>query len=237
MPETAAEDRVVELLAEARQRQQLITDNLPEGVDPRSLTLSSKTPNVAMCFREAQLCRAEEFARAACDMFERGDCVVGIANTRAVFESVAAIHFLNEKIKRQIEEGLEQDIHEQLVRLLTGFKNEATFPAAVNVLTTIDTLDRKVPGFRHEYDRLSEFAHPNYSGALGAFGTRDPATLITWFRRRDRRPSGTAAKIGLSSLIPALAMLEIVYNETGDLIPKFCSLFEGDRSATDNIPQ
>jgi hypothetical protein len=213
-------------MEEARAQQKLISENMPEGVDPRALTWVSKTPYVAMCFREAQFCRAEEFARAACDMFERNDVVVGIANTRAMIESVVAIWFLNEKMKRQITHGLEFDIHEQMVQLLMGFKNEATFPAAINILTVIDKFNKEVPGFRAQYDRLSEFAHPNYSGALGAFGTRDGDVAITWFRKGDGANKDAARRIGLGNLVPGLAILEIVYNETAELMPEFCKLFE-----------
>jgi hypothetical protein len=213
-------------MAEARARQKLISENMPEGVDPRALTWASKTPYVAMCFREAQFCRAEEFARAACDMFERNDVVVGVANTRAMIESVVAIWFLNEKIKRQITNGLESNIHEQVVQLLMGFKNEATFPPAINILTVIDKFDKEVPGFRAQYDRLSEFAHPNYSGALGAFGTRDEEVAITWFRKGEGANKDAAKRIGVGNLVPALAILEIVFNETAELMPDFCKLFE-----------
>lgn len=213
-------------MEEARARQKLISENMPEGVDPRALTWASKTPYVAMCFREAQFCRAEEFARAACDMFERNDVVVGIANTRAMIESVVAIWFLNEKLKRQITHGLEPDIHEQMVQLLMGFKNDATFPAAINILTVIDKFNKEVPGFREQYDRLSEFAHPNYSGALGAFGARDGDVAITWFRKGDVANKNAARRIGLGNLVPGLAILEIVYNETAELMPEFCKLFE-----------
>jgi hypothetical protein len=185
-----------------------------------------------MCFREAQFCRAEEFARAACDMFERHDVVVGISNTRSFLESVAAIWFLNEKIKRQLTNGLGQDIHEQMVQLAMGHRNDADFPVAVNVLTMIDRCDSHLPGLRKNYDRLSEFAHPNYSGALGVYGERDDVS-ITWFKKGERRPN-IAKKIGLMSLIGGLEILEFTYNQTADLIPGFCNLFRKPETSDDS---
>jgi hypothetical protein len=218
-----------ELLAEARARQKLISDNLPEGVDPQALTWSSKTPYVAMCFREAQFCRAEQFARAAYEMFERDDVVVGISNTRSVIESVAAIWFLNEKIEKQLKNGPQPDIHEQMVQLVMGFKNDPGFPAAINVLTMIDRCDATFSGFRKSYDRMSEFAHPNYSGALGTFGARDPDVAITWFKKGSRNVD-SAKKVGLINLIAGLKILEFAYNRTHDLMGPFCKLFDEEQA-------
>ena len=224
MADNDATPDIERLLAEARARQQLISANLPEGVDPRSLTWASKIPYNVMCYREAQFVRAEEFARAACDMFERNDVVVGISNTRALVESVAAIWFLNEKVERQISGGLDHDLHAQVVALLMGFKNDEAFPKAVNVLTMIDKCDAVISGFRAQYDRMSEFAHPNYSGALGVYGERDADVAITWFRKGGLRRE-MAKGLGLSLLVPSMELLEYAYNRTADLMPEFCKMF------------
>jgi hypothetical protein len=45
--------------------------NLPVAVDPLAVSKIVKTPMTALCYREAQAWRMEEFARAACDMFAR----------------------------------------------------------------------------------------------------------------------------------------------------------------------
>lgn len=217
---------LIDLLTEARQRQQHISANLPKGVDPLAFeNPSSKTPYVALCCREAQIWRAEEFARAACDLLERGDFVAGVTVVRSLTESVASIWFLMEKIETQIKKGLAPDIHEQLVTMLMGHKDQPGLPDAINVLTMIDKVDKKLPGFRKNYDRMSEFVHPNWSGALGAYGRRDPETLITHFER-DAKKHDYGTRLALNSLIGALEMLEFAYNRILDLLPEFEGLLE-----------
>ena len=41
----------------------------------------------------------EEFARAACDMFERSDLVVGVSNTRHAPEYCGAVYYLMKLIE------------------------------------------------------------------------------------------------------------------------------------------
>jgi hypothetical protein len=49
------------------------------------------------------------------------------------------------------------------------FYAETGDTTAVNILTQIDRVSKHVPGFREEYDLLSERTHPNGLGALCHF--------------------------------------------------------------------
>jgi hypothetical protein len=51
---------------------------------------------------------------------------------------------------------------------------------AVNVLTQIDRVSKHFPGFRKDYDYLSEKTHPNVLGALHHFWESGDYNLI-WF--------------------------------------------------------
>ena len=215
-----------ELLSVARKSQIHITDSLPEGVDPLSLpSRSSKTPYIALCFRDAQYCRFEELFRAACDLFERDDVVAANLCVRAMIETAASIWFAMELIQSKVETGLSGKLHKKMVQLLLGqrLEPETELPVSINILTIIDHADKKIPKLRKNYDRLSEFAHPNWSGALGAYGSRDEDTLITWFKpnKSDLAP---VKRIGLSLTILSVQMIEEAYNELLDAALKYAEL-------------
>lgn len=214
-------DEIESLLTEARNCQRHLSENLPVGVDPLAFSnLRSKTPYVALCYREGQYFRVEEFARAACDLFERNDVVAGVTAVRAMAESAACVWYLYELLKREAYEELSPDIHSRLVALLMGHRSDEGFPTAVNVLKIIEKADKKIPGLRRNYDLMSEFAHPNYAGCLGIYGTRDEKTLITYFDRSEAK-SEYGKKLGLNSLLALHSMVVFSYNEINDILPDF----------------
>ena len=112
-----------------------------------------------------------------------------------------------------------------MVQLLLGqrLEPETELPVSINILTIIDHADKKIPKLRKNYDRLSEFAHPNWSGALGAYGSRDEDTLITWFKpnKSDLAP---VKRISLSLTILSVQMIEEAYNELLDAALKYAEL-------------
>jgi len=63
---------------------------------------------------------------------------------------------------------------ERVMKALLGGKSDEwkphpDAPEALNVLTIIDHLTKRFPKLRSMYDLLSEFAHPNYDGMIGAY--------------------------------------------------------------------
>lgn len=213
--------------------QKHLSASLPFGADPLAFkSLASKSPYAALCYREAQFYRAEEFARTACSLFEKRDAVAAVSAVRSFTESVAAIWYLYGITKAQVEQGVEPDkYHKKIVRLLVGHRSQPDFPDAVNVLNFIDAVEKRIPGFRHSYDRMSEFAHPNWSGALGMYGRRDPESLITYFERQTERIED-ALEVAVNNFIGSCELLLHCYNEIAELLEKDLVLVENLPSAS-----
>lgn len=87
-----------DLLKEAKQRCQLLSECLPKRVD-----YTAKIPWKAMVCREALIWRTEELARTAYEMFTRNELASAVILTRACMESVAAMWYLQEKIQHVID--------------------------------------------------------------------------------------------------------------------------------------
>lgn len=89
------------------------------------------------------------------------------------------------------------------MRLSMGSRTDATLPQAVSVITFVDRVEKDVEGFRHQYDLLSEFAHPNWAGTALLYSKPDPPNLWTDFGANIRGDEGPN-KIGVINLSVAL---------------------------------
>ena len=135
--------------------------------------------------------------------------------------------YLLELIERAIKDVSDPtDLHDQMMRLSVGTKIEKeNMPKAINVLTFLQKLDRKIPGFFGSYERLSEIAHPNWAGSAAIFSKRDPETLITHFGR-GLRETGYVRSLNLRCMMGSLEIFSYAYNRITDLMPDFCQACE-----------
>jgi hypothetical protein len=217
-----------DLLCEARQTVQQFSGSLPTIADPASVSLTAKIPYKVLCYREGLIWRVEELARSACDCYERGDAVAGIVLTRTATETSAAVWYLHDLMRRQVENGVQPDLDVKVTRLLLGHKNASEMPTAINVLTFLDLVEKTVPGVRKLYDTMSEYAHPNWSGTAFAYSQNDTQNYMTYFGRGTFAGSDKHAGLGLRCLLGALTMFELSYNRIAELMPSFIQACEAD---------
>ncbi len=203
--------------------------SLPTRVDPASLSTSAKIPFKAVVLRETLLHRVTELAATATELYERKNRVISaFLITRAVHETTALLYWLYLRMNRVVDEKLIGDFDEFIMKLLFGWKKEEddNLPVAFNILTAIEKLDKLLDGkFRRNYDFLSEFCHPNYSGVHGAYAKIDRDNI--W---ADIGPEHTNVSLlpGLHILVVVLEIFEHYYNKTGDLLKPFIKLCEDD---------
>lgn len=92
---------------------------------------------------------------------------------------------------------------------------------ATNILTYIDKFDKRLPGFKGHYDRLSERCHPNAAGHNSMFSELDRSTgSVRFFDERE--PSGNGQMI-FAALIP-LQLIESIMTRLDDSIIKVSDL-------------
>ena len=116
-------------------------------------------------------------------------------------------------------------LDDKSMELLLGSRNEVTALPAINVITFVDRVDKKVPGFRKSYDGLCEYAHPNWAGTARLFLKNDEERILTEVGR-GLRDHASVIHFGLSCLIGSLIAFEHVYNEITDLMPELIKLCE-----------
>ncbi|OFV97381.1 MAG: hypothetical protein A3H28_02845 [Acidobacteria bacterium RIFCSPLOWO2_02_FULL_61_28] len=210
------------LMEEIRGRIELLESNLPARVDAAAVSL---VPFTALWYREALVWRFAELCRSAFESFSEDKLASAILLTRAAVESTAAMWYLNLKIDQAIEAQSLGDIHNELNRLLLGSRTDPAMPEAINVLKFIDKVEKEVEGFRHQYEMLSEYAHPNWAGTALLYSKPDRERRQTDFGSNLR--SGENVKlIGVRNLRVALLSFEYKYNRMADSVPAFIELCE-----------
>jgi hypothetical protein len=230
---TVEVDQDSNLLIEARQRVTLLTQSLPLVADPASVSHVAKTPWKALLFRETLIWRTEELARIACDLYAADQLAAALTLTRACVEGVGACWYLNEVLQKVASRRDVADLDEKIMRLLMGSKNGVTELPAVNVLTFIDAVNKRVPTFKNAYEALCEYAHPNWSGTALLFSKNDPAKVLTELGRNPRQYGG-ARQMGLCSLVGALIAFEYSYNAVAEILPDVIALCEAAIKSREN---
>ena len=199
--------------------------NLPERVDPASLSMKSKLPFKAISLREVLFYRITELGEVAIELFERKKVVSAFIMTRSVMETAGMLCLLCKKIEKVVDDRNVGGIDDFLMKALFGAKDGKGPTEALNILTAINHTNNKVDNFRDVYDSLSEFAHPNWSGVSGAYSKIDKENI--WV------DLGAEVKeiplcIGLSPLVGTLEFFTVVYNNMADYLPNFVEICDED---------
>ena len=212
-----------ELLACARIQAERLVSSLPDEVDAAAVSRTN-IPFKVVVLREVLIHRAAEFADVACSLFEQRRVVSACLTTRGLLEAAALICDLRDRVCNVIKgEASLSNLDDFLMRALLGSREPGAEVQAINVLTVVDRAAKRHVFFRNSYDRLSEFAHPNWWGLLGSYAEHDlEKRLVTLGREAANVPP----RFGLTVLVGALEAFIYFYNDLGARVPQFIQLCE-----------
>lgn len=214
-------------IEELRGEVEALSASLPEMADLYGLS-TYKTPGKVYLLRESLCWRMEEVSRSALDALDRGDIVASAIMTRAAMETAAAVFYVHKLADDALTKGVDDKLDETLTGFLTGSKIWPENQGAIQVLRMIDAVGKKLDGFRKHYEMLSEFAHPNWSGAFGAYGKTDHEKAIATFGK-GKLPSNH--KLVLGMLSGSVGLFRGYYNALGDKLLPFAKLIEAHYDA------
>ena len=106
--------------------------------------------------------------------------------------------------------------------MIVGWKNGRETSEVVSVLTLINHMEKKIAGARQSYDSLSEFTHPNWSGASGLFSEIDWEHHVTRFGKNANRTESTR-QVAVNLLAASLELFCHSYNKISDEISQYLS--------------
>ena len=220
------------LFEDVRDALATVEANLPTIVDGFVLSDKTKRPFKAIWFRESACWRIAQLSRSSLECFEKRKLASAVLLARACMETSASLWYLRQILERSIEAQTIGDADERIMQLLMGSKVDPNLQKAVNVLKCIDCVDKTIPGFRHQYDNLSEFAHPNWAGTVLLFSKREDGGIANF--GDNMRSEESVLVAGLHNLAVALDVFALSYNRVGELLPDFVRLCEANPQVKDD---
>ncbi|MBK5265447.1 MAG: hypothetical protein JJE34_09500 [Alphaproteobacteria bacterium] len=209
-------EKIEAMLADVRAQVEAIEASLPDGFDIAMLTLNSKIPFKALSYREALIHRFSDLSTHALQAIEVRKPVSSATLTRGCMETMARLFELKGRIERFICDTDLESIDDFLMNRLFGSRSNPSMPSATNILNCIDKIDQTIPLFRKNYDTLSEFVHPNYSGTFGTFAKIDRVNLKVKFSDEERVDN--MFKVIVPSFAGTIHGFYVVYDHIGDNI-------------------
>jgi len=219
---------------EARRRANALRESLPPSVEAAALGVREKAPFQLLCTREALIWRTEELARTACDSLERKDFTAAALLSRATVESAALAWKLMEVLNDR-QKLSPQELNDALIRLLVGSRLWSDGPQAMQILSCIDRMEKRVPGVRKSYDMLSEIAHPNWRGVFGMYAQTNELEFTAHFGRGLPAAEGVKGTI-VNALLGALGLFEFAYNQISNAMLEFLAELQSIRPEEKNDP-
>jgi hypothetical protein len=216
-------------LAEIQERLTRLESSLPTWVDAADVSPTAKVPFKALWYRASLIWRMTELSRLAFGSFQNEKLAAATILTRAAVETSAAVWYLHKNLAAAVKAKALGDIDDCLKRLMMGSKSidRDLMPEAVNVLTFVKHVDKEVQGFLHQYEGLSEYAHPNWAGAGLLYSKPDPSNFRVAFGANIRGADSTKV-IVLVNLNVSLMLFEKRYNDIAELMPSFVALCEAE---------
>ncbi|TLM73198.1 hypothetical protein ACONUD_02320 [Microbulbifer harenosus] len=188
--------------------------HLRTTVQPLTKNIAYKPTFDADYYREAVLYRFIELAKSACQLYKSNLLIGSLVSVRAAQETIAVAWFINYKLDQFSKNKDLKHFSETVRRLILGWSNDAEFPEKINVFKCIDSVDKVLEGkFRRHYEMLSEYAHPNYSGTFGAYGSTNIDTLEVTFGSYPRSEKTLKRHIK-STLTICVSLLEMIQEKS-----------------------
>lgn len=206
----------------------------PTRIDPASFSTRAKIPYKVTDLIGGLTYRVVELSEAALNAFSVSYPAAAIVLTRAALETTAALWYIARKIEAVIAEGEIGDLDDVLMRMLLGFRARAEdwkMPSAINVLKFVDKINEEVPGFRSQYEDLSEFAHPNWSGTGYLYSKPDTKNLWTDYGP-DVADLDVPYHLGSTALKITVVTFEHFLRRVDEFMPKLTELAERDLDAS-----
>ena len=213
---------------ECRERIDRLQARLQTRLDARDISLRAQLPFYALYYRKTLTWRMVELSRDALECLLKDNPASGVVLTRAAMETCAGLWTLRKKIEATLGLGKVGEIGEYLKKLRVGRGKdivEGDEPKAIHVMDFIRAVEKDCTGFLHQYDLLSEYAHPNWSGTMMLYSNFDHDNALVDFGRNIRGGDSTKG-IGVTNLSVALMFFEHSHSKAGDLMPEFTRLCE-----------
>lgn len=187
-----------------------------------------KAPFRSMSLREAIFWRVHDLFQQSFVLHLGGHGLGARILLRSALETMAMLIYLNQITAKVLDGSL--DFHafsDKTIQLLLGSRDGSTGVTSINILTALDKCEKRYPGMKTMYERLSESAHPNFEGISAGYSQIDHANYVTTFKNR------WMERHGESHLDEMMVCIEVFNHEYDDVWPELFEKLEAWIEAND----
>ena len=202
-----------------------LLDILPDQIEMNVLTHKSILPFKVASISAVLVHRIAELSKTSLNLYDEKKYLPAFILTRSVVETAALLYCLHIYVETFHEDHDADKLNKLfLKRVLTGCRFKDAKYQAYSAITAVQKLDKVVEGIYCEYEELSEFLHPNWSGAMGAFGKIDQKISVLELGKEQR---SLKPVIGLLPFSLSLFVAIEYYKSLLRLIQEMNEYFEG----------
>ncbi len=144
-----------------------------------------KAPLRSYALRESTAWRTQDLLEQSLMLYNSNNLLGARILLRSAFETVAVLIYLNQLTKKVLHAKLNfHDFSDKTSKLLLGSRDGSTDHQSINIITVIESCNKRYPGIKDLYAALSESAHPNYEGISIGYSTLDEEKYISQFSNR-----------------------------------------------------
>ena len=189
--------------------------------------LQSKVAYKVAIYSQSIRYRIIELSELIIELWNEEKFVSCFIMVRSLSETICVLCELEERLKVQIESADISTINDTIENRLfsnrlDGFMDDRAEFKAVNILNTIDKMDKKVSGVRASYNRLSEFLHTNYFGTKASYALIDYNTGTVSFKSTQHTKKNVFGRIGGELFLLNLAISS--FKNLDDIIEKIAKI-------------
>lgn len=221
---------VSDLLNEIQARLEALEQSLVRRLEAAHVSRRAKLPFHVIQYRETLAWRCADLGRDAYEAIRDNRLTTGALLVRAVVETVAAQWYLHLKVSRAVESGSPQDLETSVSRLLLGSRTSSDMPDPINVMTFVQAANKEIEGFLAQFERLCEFAHPNWAGTSLIYSSPNLEERAVTYGRGIRKADSLEV-LAVVNLSVALRMFEIAYNRLSDTQERLVELCDSQLPA------
>jgi hypothetical protein len=169
-------------------------------VKPEGLFARSKLAWKSALLQQSLLYRATSLASGCAASWNDRNVLCSMLAARALIETIALAYEVAFELQSVVAAGAPDAINQLLNENLFSTRHKDMIESghahsARNVLTLIDKFGKTIPPVREHYEFLSEWCHPNASGAFFTFGDLNKSTGEVKFAEMADRVKGIQGHI------------------------------------------
>lgn len=208
----------------------------PQEMKHEAYSTIAKIPFKVAAIKEIFLYRVVDLSKIAIELIDKNKCLAAAILIRSTMETTAMLYYIYNKMKLVVEKNDVGDIDEYLMRVTFGCKEQEDLAKPINVLTAIQKVDKWLNKGKPEsakentknifmgfYDALSDYTHPNWWGALGAYGE----VGAEFMSLKCATPNIPISEV-VAPLAATLSVFKYVYMEINNLMKAFIKTCEND---------